>query len=85
MDILIGLAIMIVLLALGFSAGTIAEKKHFAQLRLREQNNLGIVQTQSRIFLSPTPGGPTRMKTIHTTPISIWRTAWWWRPFSAKG
>lgn len=57
MEILIALAVTFFLLILGFTAGTIAEKRHFARLDRRENVNRATLQTQSKLFLSPTAGG----------------------------
>ncbi len=59
MGILIGLAITGFLLILGFTVGTILEKRHFGKLEGREAVNRLTLQTQSKIFLSPTAGGKT--------------------------
>ena len=45
------------LLTLGFVAGTIAEKSHFKNLDHRESVNQSMLQTQSKLFLDPKPGG----------------------------
>jgi len=55
--ILIALAFTAVLLTVGFVAGTIAEKRHFSSLDKREAVNRAMLQTQSKLFLDPKPGG----------------------------
>lgn len=54
--VIVGLLITLALLVLGFVVGTWAERRHFRRIAAREEANLGIVQTQSRMFLSPIPG-----------------------------
>lgn len=58
---LIGFAISGVLLIIGFAAGTISEKRHYARLREREANTGNLVRTQSKMFLAPTVGGKPPM------------------------
>jgi len=57
--IFIFLGFTLLMLILGFVAGTIAEKRHFASLDARENVNRQMLQTQSKIFLQPTAGGKT--------------------------
>ncbi|QEG21329.1 YbjQ family protein [Mariniblastus fucicola] len=59
MGVIIALVITAFLLTLGFVAGTVAEKNHFKRLDEREAVNRMTLQTQSKIFLSPTSGGKT--------------------------
>lgn len=59
MGIIVALLITGFLLILGFVAGTFAEKSHFKKLDARESVNRQMLQTQSKIFLSPRPGGKT--------------------------
>ena len=61
MDILFTLGVTLFLLILGFGAGTFAEKRHFNRLAERESENIQMLQTQSKIFLSPKPGGKAPM------------------------
>lgn len=70
MEILIGLAITFFLLMLGFTAGTIAEKRHFSNLDRREAVNRSTLQTQSKLFLSPQPGGKTPTMVHSETVVS---------------
>lgn len=53
MDLIIGLVVTVVLLLLGFSAGTIAERRHFRRLDHREQASNDIIRTNSKKFLAP--------------------------------
>lgn len=57
MGILIAIAVTFFLLILGFVAGTVAEKSHFSRLERREDVNRSLLQTQSKLYLSPKPGG----------------------------
>ncbi len=57
MELLFTLGITVFLLVLGLVSGSIAEKRHFKRLRQREGLNIQMLQTQSKIFLSPKPGG----------------------------
>ena len=57
--ILIFLGFTLLLLILGFVAGTIAEKRHLSNLDQREDVNRAMLQTQSKLFLQPKPGGKT--------------------------
>lgn len=59
MGIIIALLITGFLIILGFVAGTFAEKNHFSKLDEREAVNRQMLQTQSKIFLSPKAGGKT--------------------------
>lgn len=59
MEIIFILAVTFFLLILGFVAGTIAEKNHLKRLDARELVNRQTLQTQSKLFLSPTSGGKT--------------------------
>ena len=59
MEILIALLFTGALLILGFTAGTFAEKRHFKRLDGREEINRLMLQTQSKLYLSPTAGGKT--------------------------
>lgn len=59
MGIIIALVFTGFLLILGFVAGTFAEKNHFKRLDEREATNRQMLQTQSKMFLSPTAGGKT--------------------------
>ena len=59
MGIVIALMFTGFLLILGFVAGTLAEKSHFKNLDAREAVNRMTLQTQSKIYLSPTRGGKT--------------------------
>jgi uncharacterized protein YbjQ (UPF0145 family) len=59
MGILIAFGVTLFLLILGFTSGTIVEKRHFARLDQREDVNRATLQTQSKLFLSPTAGGKT--------------------------
>lgn len=61
MDYLIPLSISGVLLLIGFAAGTIAEKRHFARLEKREASTGNLVRTQSKMFLAPTAGSKPPM------------------------
>ena len=70
MGILIGLGITFFLLALGFTVGTIAEKRHFSNLDRREQVNRATLQTQSKLFLSPLVGGKTPTMVHSETVVS---------------
>jgi uncharacterized protein YbjQ (UPF0145 family) len=53
-DLIIGLVVTLGLLALGFTAGTMAELRHFRQLDDREQATNDIIRTNSKNFLVPT-------------------------------
>ena len=53
MDILIGLALTVVFVALGFFAGSAAERKHFAHLAQKEYDTQAVIQTNSKQFLAP--------------------------------
>jgi len=68
MEIIIALVFTGALLILGFVAGTFAEKSHFKRLDAREAVNMQTLQTQSKLFLSPTAGGKTPMM-IHSETV----------------
>ena len=53
MDLIIGLVVTFGLLALGFAAGTIAERRHFQQLDEREHAINDMIRTNSKHFLAP--------------------------------
>lgn len=53
MDIIIGLVVTFILLTLGFSAGSIAERRHFKRLDERERASNDIIRTNSKTFLAP--------------------------------
>jgi uncharacterized protein YbjQ (UPF0145 family) len=57
--LIFALIVTVFLLILGFTVGTILEKRHFGRLDDREAVNRMTLQTQSKIFLSPTAGGKT--------------------------
>ena len=59
MGIIVALVFTGFLLILGFVAGTFAEKSHFKRLDEREAVNRQLLQTQSKLYLSPTAGGKT--------------------------
>ena len=58
----------LLLLSLGFTAGTIAEKRHFKNLDEREAINRATLQTQSKLYLQPKQGGKTPML-IHSETV----------------
>jgi len=51
-------------------AGTIAEKRHFSSLDKREAVNRAMLQTQSKLFLDPKPGGKTPTMLHSETVVS---------------
>jgi uncharacterized protein YbjQ (UPF0145 family) len=57
MGIIIALVFTLFFLILGFTAGTFAEKRHFSDLQRREADNIRLLQTQSKLYLSPKAGG----------------------------
>ena len=59
MEIIFILMVSGFFLILGFVAGTFAEKSHLKKLDQRESINRQMLQTQSKIYLNPTPGGKT--------------------------
>ena len=68
--LIIGLFITACLLVLGFVAGTVAEKRHFKSLGRRESVNRSMLQTQSKLYLSPKSGGKTPTMIHSETVVS---------------
>jgi uncharacterized protein YbjQ (UPF0145 family) len=57
-ELIIQVSIVLFLLALGLIAGTIAERKHLANLTEREENNGPFLVTQLKSFPAYAPGSP---------------------------
>ena len=60
-ELIIGIGLTMVLLIIGFTAGTIAEQRHFKRLERRERATNHIVRTNSKSFLAPRRNAPEPM------------------------
>ena len=70
LELIIGLVITGVLLGIGFTAGTLAERNHFRQLEEREAASNHIIRTQSKKFLAPKLGSPNPVLICAETVIA---------------